>query len=201
MPLVTTLRTAARACAAAALVGCAATTTEFNGVWVNQEAGHRVPVKNVLVVAINRDPTARRIYEDTMVAQLTARGTSALASYKIFPEDVPPPPPIVEATVRQAGVDGLLVSRILRESTDIRITPGHSYGPAGFAGMWSGAYSVPPNVYTVQKVVIDTRLLHASDFVVLWSATSTTEPTSSMEKTIAGFGATLTKALGDAKVL
>lgn len=200
MTFVAALRAAALACAVAALVGCAA-TTEFNGVWVNPEAGHRVPVKNVLVVAINRDPTARRIYEDTMVAELAARGTSALASYKIFPEDVPPAPPIVEATVRRAGVDGLLVSRILRETTDIRITPGHSYGPAGFAGMWSGAYSVPPNVYTVQRVVIDTRLFHAKDFVVLWSATSTTEPTSSMEKTIAGFGATLTKALGEANVL
>jgi hypothetical protein len=200
MNMFTAFRAAALACVAAALVGCAA-TTEFNGVWVNPEAGARVPVKNVLVVAVNRDPTARRIYEDTMVAQFATRGIKAQASYKMFPDEVPPPPPVVEAAVRRAGVDCLLVSRILRETTDVRVTPGHSYGPAGFAGMWSGAYSVPPNVYTVQKVVIDTRLFYAKDFVVLWSATSTTEPTSSMEKTIAEFGTVLATALSDAKVL
>jgi hypothetical protein len=197
--LLSALRTAL-ACVPVALAGCAA-TTQFNGVWVNPEAGNRVPVRHVLVVAINRDPTARRIYEDTMVTQLATRGIKAQPSYRMFPDEVPPPPPVVEATVRQAGVDGLLVSRVMRETTDVRFTPGHSYGPAGFAGMWSGAYSVPPNVYTVQKVVIDTRLFHAKDFVVLWSATSTTEPTSSMEKTIVDFGAALTKALSDAKVL
>jgi hypothetical protein len=200
MSLFIAFRAAALACVAAAVVGCAATTT-FDGVWVNPEASHRIPVKNVLVVAINRDPTARRIYEDTMVAQLAPRGIKAQASYKMFPDDVPPPPTVVEAAVRGAGVDGVLVSRVMRETTDIRVTPGHAYGPAGFAGMWSGAYSVPPNVYTVRKVVIDTRLFHAQDFVVLWSGTSTTEPTSSMERTIAEFGTALAKALGDAKVL
>jgi len=200
MKLLTAVRAVALACAAGALVGCAA-ATEFNGVWVNPEAGHRLPVKNVLVVAINRDPTARRIYEDSMATQLANRGIKAQASYRIFPDDAPPPPPVVETAMRGAGVDGVLVSRVLRETTDIRVTPGHSYGPAGFAGMWSGAFSVPPNVYTVQKVVIDTRLFYARDFVVLWSGTSTTEPASPMEKTIAGFGTVLTKALGDSKVL
>ena len=41
----------------------------------------------------------------------------------------------------------------------------------------------------------------AEDFVVLWSRTSTTKPTSSIEKTIAEFGTVLTKARGEAKVL
>ena len=200
MNVFTAYRSAALACMAAALVGCAA-NTEFNGVWVNSEAGNRVPVKNVLVVAINRDPTARRIYEDTMVAQFANRGIKAQASYKIFPDDVPPPPPVVETTVRRAGVDCLLVSRILRETTEIRVTPGHSYGPAGFYGMWGGAFSTAPNIYTVQNVVIDTRLFYAKDFVVLWSGTSTTQPMSSMEKTIAEFGTILATALSDAKVL
>ena len=200
MNVFTALRTAALACLAATLLGCAA-STEFNGVWVNSEAGNRVPVKSVLVVAINRDPTARRVYEDTMVAQFASRGIKAQASYRTLPDEALPSPPMIEAAVRGAGADCLLVSRVLREFTDVRITPGHSYGPAGFAGMWSGAYSVPPNVHTAQKVIIDTRLFSAKDLVVLWSGTSTTEPTSSMEKTIAEFGTILTKALGDAKVL
>jgi len=48
---------------------------------------------------------------------------------------------------------------------------------------------------------IETRLFYAKDFVVLSSGTSTTEPTSSMEKAITEFGTILTKTLGEAKVL
>ena len=57
------------AAAVVALSGCAA-STELNAQWVNPQAGNRLPVKSVMVMGINRDSTARRIYEDAMVAQL-----------------------------------------------------------------------------------------------------------------------------------
>ena len=60
----------------ALLAGCAS-TTEINGAWVNPEAGKRRPVHTVLVIGINRDATARRIYENAMGAQLAARGIKA----------------------------------------------------------------------------------------------------------------------------
>lgn len=200
MKALTILRAAALACATVALVNCSA-TSELNGVWVNPEAGQRVPVRSVLVVAINRDPTARRIYEDAMVAQLATRGITARASYKVLPEDVAPSPPTIETAVRNAGVDCVLVSRVLRETTEIRVSSRHAYGPGAFPGMFGGPYSVGPDVHTAQNVVIDTRLFSAKDLVVLWSGTSTTQPTSSMEKTIAEFGTILTKALSEAKVI
>ena len=51
------------------LSGCG-TSTELNAQWVNPQAGNRLPVKSVMVMGINRDSTARRIYEDAMVAEL-----------------------------------------------------------------------------------------------------------------------------------
>ena len=51
------------------LSGCAASTA-INAQWVNPQAGNRLPVKSVMVMDINRDSTARRIYEDAMVAEL-----------------------------------------------------------------------------------------------------------------------------------
>ena len=58
------------------LSGCA--STEINARWLNPQAGNRLPVKSVMVMGINRDSTARRIYEDAMVAQLNARGVKAV---------------------------------------------------------------------------------------------------------------------------
>ncbi len=121
------------AVAAATFAGCTS-YTQMNGAWVNPEAGRRAPANNVLVIGINRDSTVRRIYEDAIVAQFAARGIQSQPSYKLLPELGPVPPPDIEMTVRSAGVDAVLVSRTVRVSTDIRVTPGHSYGPAGFYG-------------------------------------------------------------------
>ena len=86
-------------------------------------------------------------------------------------------------------------------STDIRVTPGHSYGPAGFVGMWGGAFSTAPNVYTVQNVEVESRLFNVKDLALLWSGSSTTNPTSSMQQTITEFATVLIKALAEAKVI
>jgi hypothetical protein len=188
------------AASAAIIMGCAS-NTKIQGTWVNPEAGARGPVNNVLVVGINQDSTARRIYEDALVAQLVARGIRAQPSYKLLPELGPAPPPDIKVTVRNAGVDAVLVSRTMRVSTDIRVTPGQSYGPVGFSGMWGGAFSTAPNVYTVQKVEVETRLFDVEDLALLWSGTSTTNPSSSMQQTITDFATVLIQALAEAEVI
>jgi hypothetical protein len=186
---------------AAALVAGCASSTQMNGVWVDPDAGKRAPVNNVLVIGINRDSTARRIYEDAIVAQFAARGIKAQPSYKLLPELGPVPPPGIEATVRSAGADAVLVSRTVRVGTDLRVTPGHSYGPAGFHGMWGGAFSTAPNVYAVQKVEVESRLFAVRDLALLWSGSSTTNPASSMQQTISEFSTVLVKALAEAKLI
>ena len=189
--------------AVAVLAGCAS-TTEINGAWVNPEAHKRSSVNNVLVIGINRDETARRIYENTIVAQLAARGIKAQPSYMLLPELGFAPPPGIETTVRNAGVDAVLVSRTMRVSTDLVVNPGFYYGPVGpaaFHGMWGGPYSTAPNIYTVQKMEVETRLFDVKDLALLWSGSSTTHPTSSMQQTISEFATVLIKALADAKVI
>ena len=186
--------------AAAVLAGCTP-TTQMTGVWVDPAAGTRAPANNVLVIGVNQDSTARRIYEDTIVAQFAARGIKARPSYNLLPELGPAPPPDIETTLRNAGVESVLVSRTVRVSTDIRVTPGHSYGPAGFSGMWGGAFSTGPNVYTQQKVEVESRLYDVKDLALRWSGSSSTNPTSSMQGTITDFATVLVQSLAEAKVI
>lgn len=188
------------ALAAAFLAGCAS-STQFNGVWVNPQAGNRFPVNDVLVIGINRDATARRIYEDAVVTQLVTRGIKAQASYRLLPDIGPIPPSEIEAVLRNAGVGAVLVSRTIQVSTDIRVTPGYSHGPLGLHSMWAGAYSVPPNVYTVTNVAVETRVFDVKDFGLLWSGSSTTNPTASMQQTINDFASLLIKELAKSRII
>lgn len=195
----------------AALLLSACASTQFNAQWLNPEAGNRLPVRNVLVIGISRDTTARRIYEDTMVAQLAARGVKAQPSYRNLPDDGPAEQPAIERAVRDAGADAVLISRTVSVTSEVRVSPGMVVGPPyGFGwggfygyyhGMWASAYAIPPSVYTVQNVVVDTRLFDAKDFMVLWSGSSTTTPTSGMQTTITDFATSLVTALADARAI
>jgi hypothetical protein len=205
-PIVLAARLALFGAAALLLSACA--STQFNAQWLNPEAAGRLPVRNVLVIGISRDTTARRVYEDTMVAQLAARGVKAQPSYRSLPDDGPAEQPAIERAVRDARADAVLVSRTISVISEVRVSPGMVMGPPGgfgwggfygfYQGMWASAYAIPPSVYTVQNVVVDTRLFDAKDFMMLWSGSSTTTPTSSMQATIVDFATSLVAALASA---
>ena len=206
----TALSVAAALVLTAALSACA-TSTELNAQWVNPQAGNRLPVKSVMVMGINRDSTARRIYEDAMVAELSARGVKAVQSYKSLPGDGPAEQQAIQAAVSSAGADAVLISRTVSVSNEVRVSPGLVAGPPlGFGwpgfygyyhGFWSAAYAVPPSVYTVQNVLVDTRLFDAKEYVLLWSGSSTTVPTGSMQQTIQDFAKTISATLAKDKVV
>lgn len=197
--------------AAALVAGCATNSTQFNAQWRNPQAEAQLPVKNVLVMGISRDTTARRIFEDAMVSQLTARGIKATPSYRTLTADGPEDQKAIQKAVADMGADSVLITRTVGVNNEVRVTPGMVVGPPyGFGwpgfygyyhGMWSGAYAMPPTVYTVQNVLVDTRLFDAKDFVVLWSGSSTTTPTGSMQSTIIEFAATLAAELALAKAI
>lgn len=198
------------AAAVIALSGCV-TSTELNAQWVNPQAGNRLPVKSVMVMGINRDSTARRIYEDAMVAQLAARGVKSVQSYKSLPGDGPAEQQAIQSALAGIGADAVLISRTVSVSNEVRVSPGLVAGPPwGFGwpgfygyyhGFWSAAYALPPSVYSVQNVLVDTRLFDIKEYSVLWSGSSTTVPTGSMQKTIEQFASTISAALARDKVI
>ena len=205
------LASAALWAAAVTVLSSCATSTALNAQWVNPQAGNRLPVKSVMVMGVNRDSTARRIYEDAMVAQLNARGIKAVQSYKSVPNEGPAEQQAIQAAVASVGADAVLISRTVSVSNEVRVSPGLVAGPPwGFGwpgfygyyhGFWSAAYAVPPSVYTVQNVLVDTRLFDAKEYVLLWSGSSTTVPTGSMQQTIQDFAKTISATLANNKVI
>lgn len=174
------------------VLGCATTATTLDAQWVNPAFVGKKAVRNVMVMSAARDSTNRRIFEDQMVAALDAAGLKAVQSYKFVPENAPVSEERLRRAVAQAGVQQVMVARIVNVSTQVNVSPGMVMGPAwgpgwgpgpgwgsgwgGFAGyhnsMW--ATTIPPQVTTTQNVNVDTRVFDANDAEVIWSATTTT---------------------------
>lgn len=182
---------------AALVLGCATPATTLDAQWVNPGFAGKKAVRNVMVMSAGRDSTNRRIFEDRMVAALSATGLKAVQAYKFIPEEAPVSEERLRRAVAQAGVQQVMVTRIVNVSTQVNVSPGMVMGPAwgpgwgagpgwgpgwgGFAGyhnsMW--ATTIPPQVTTTQNVNADTRVFDANDSEVIWSASTTTAAGSS----------------------
>ncbi len=146
------------AAAIVALSGCA--STEINARWLNPQAGNRLPVKSVMVMDINRDSTARRIYEDAMVAQLNARGVKAVQSYKFLPDDGPAEQQVIQAAVAKVGADAVLISRTVSVTHEVQVSPG--YGRRPTVGFWMARFLWLLPRLLVRRVRVSAERLHGA---------------------------------------
>ncbi len=145
------------AAAAIVLAACATRATTLNAQWVNPEFAGKRSVRNVMVMAVTRDSTNRRLFEDRMVASLTAAGVKAVQSYKSIPQDGPVSEEQLRRVVTEAGVSHAIATRISNVTTDVRVTPGMVTGPGWGSGFgwdrgwgpgWGGAAGFHNTMWT-----------------------------------------------------
>ena len=182
-----TTRRAALILAAAGLAACAAPTV-LHTQWVDPKVAGKPPLRSILVLGITKDPSNRRNFEDSMVAQLAARGVKAVPSYELAPDAGAMEQVSLEQAVKESGVSGVLLTRVVNVTEQVNVTPAMVMGPpmgygfGGFygyyGGMWAASVYMPPTVYTTQHVAADTRLFETKNFSVIWSASTTTTPSS-----------------------
>lgn len=170
---------------------CAIPATTLNAQWINPEYAGKKEVRSVMVMSAVRDATSRRLYEDRMVAALTAAGVKAVQSYRLIPDDGQVSEERLRRAVTESGATHAMVTRIVNVTTQVDVSPGMVMGPAwgpgwgpwgpGWGGGWGGFYgyynsvwATSPQVTTTQNVHADTRLFDSKNAAVLWSAATTT---------------------------
>jgi hypothetical protein len=82
-------------------------------------------MKKVFAVAVRKDPVRRRIWEDAFVEELKAHGVTGVASYTMFPSDVPDSMQISD-TVRKEDCDGVAISVRLPNATQETYIAGYT---------------------------------------------------------------------------
>jgi hypothetical protein len=114
---------AAVACGVLICQMCACVSSNLVDLW-HDPSFVSAPLNNILVIAVRKDATKRRIWEDAFTGGLAQHGVTATSSYSLFP-DIPPDTDQVISTVETNRFDGILV--ILRLPTQVDAQYVHGY--------------------------------------------------------------------------
>ena len=170
------------------LVAASCSLTNMNAVWKDPQY-HGGKLKNVLVVGGSTNQVVRRIFEDEFTARLKIRGTNAIPSYSIFPDEKNLDKDAIESKSRDLGIDAMLIARVVDTKTKREVTPApyNSYyqdtyfynWPNRYSRFYSGnnpgRYSNERLYYSEYEVVnLETNIYDAQTGKLIWSALSDT---------------------------
>ena len=158
--------------AVAVLMSCA-TTTIVNS-WKAPDA-QPITFKKVLVAVVGADQTVRRVGEDRLVARLALRGVDGYPSYKFVPGNEEKDVEKVKARVKEAGIDGAIVMRIVSARTEVNYVSGTYPSPYySFYGYWGYGWGSPGYVATDQVVRIESNVYSVAQDKLIWAGASET---------------------------
>jgi hypothetical protein len=177
------------------LTACAASTKIVNQ-WTSPD--YTSPrFKKIMVIGVSKQPSIRRTFEDEFVTKLKAAGVEAVPSYLYIPEDGQVDESRLQAAVKQAGADAVIITRLVRVEKKSEVSPGfYQPAPFGFYGGYSAAwlgYYEPPRVYQYDVYISETSLYDMNQLV--WAGTVETTAPHDINKEIERYVDTVIDAL------
>jgi hypothetical protein len=179
----------------------------LDGVWTRPELVGKPIEGTVMVVGVARDETVRRVYEDEMVARLSARGVQALRSYTRVPGALESDSArVLLQQAQAAGAQYLLSTAVIGQELEQVVSqePWFAGGwgsldySAWYAPYWPMAYPGRLEVRTSTIVVAQTALTEVAADRIDWAArTRTTSPTN-IERDTKAFVALIVASLAKA---
>ncbi len=165
---------------AAALCLSACGSTTFTSTWKAPDA-HRVDPagKSIAALVISGDKKRRRDAEVYLTHELTIRGAHGIAAYTLIGLDYPSVDD-ARARFKEAGVEGVVIMRVVGHDQRVIVDPGGFSGSAyGSFGSYYSSYGLAVgystgSVQTDTVVTIETLIYSLSQDKLLWAGTSRT---------------------------
>jgi hypothetical protein len=169
------------------LVSCGP-STKMEKSWMEPGASVTVSAPNkVLIIAMVKDETSRRVIEDHLVKRVSGTG---VASYTLVSTDM-----LKEASdeaLKKIVTDGKFTHIILMRLADVEketsYVPGTTtsfYGGYGrYYGYGAGMYSSPGYYTTDKNYFVETTVYSINPDKLLWTGTTKTVNPSKVEKTV-----------------
>ncbi len=169
-------------CLAAFCLGACSSTT-FTQTWKAPDAQPVNPQdKSIAALVISGDKKRRRDAEIYLAHELTVHGARGVASYTLIGIDLPKEE-YARARFKEAGVDGVVIMRLVAHDSHTIVDPGGFSGSAytTFGSYYSSygmslSYSTG-SVQTDEWLTIETLIYSLNQDKLLWAGTSrTTNP-------------------------
>ncbi len=167
------------------------------------------PLGKMLVIAVRRDATMRRIWEDAFTGQLVKHGVAATSSYSLFPDSAPDTTQIL-AAVHADGFDGIMAILRLPTETNSHYVQGYTTidQNVNYATYWQryGTYyheTNHPGYVDSQSVAIRSIdvTTTGNGGKMIWSATSRTPDPGSVTDLQRGVASLVIAELAKAKII
>jgi hypothetical protein len=198
-------------CSALVLSACAST---FVSTWKAPDA-QPLELKGAKVAAVvmMEGRASRRLAEDTLAREITARGAQGIAMYSIVADETPSNEPATRAALEKAGIKGVVVMRPISVNKDITATPIMTYADPHYGGYWGGYYGygwTSPYAGTITSggdirvdtvVTVETLVYSLKQNKLVWSAQSKTTNPPEVEDFVRDLAAATADALKNAGLL
>lgn len=162
--------------------------------------------KQVMVIAISRQESIRRNFEDAFVARLRTANVKAVPSYRSIKDAGPVPEERLKEALEMAGADVAIMTRLVAVEEQRRVSPGF-YRPRRFVGIydwyswgWRGYYE-PPRVYRYDVFVSETSVYDLATDEVLWTGTVRITDPRDFDRAISGYIETIMSALAEQNLI
>jgi hypothetical protein len=161
--------------------------------------------KVAAVVMVNNE-ASRRVAEDRLAREITARGAVGVPMYSIYPDAKPSNEPAARAALEQAGMQGVVVMRPVSVEKEVTSTPvtysepmyrgywGAYYG-AGWGTPWGLATVSGGDIRTDTIVQVETLVYSLKQNKLVWGGQSRLTNPSNIDKTIEKLAAAAAKEL------
>jgi hypothetical protein len=164
----------------AALCLCACGSTTFISTWKAPDAHGINPIgKKIAALVISSDEGRRRSAEVYLSNDLTIRGARGVPAYTLIGLDHPNVD-YARARFKEAGVEGVVVMRLVGHDQQVVVDPGGFSGAAyGSFGSYYSSYGMAmtystASVHTDTVVSIETLIYSLEKDELIWAGTSRT---------------------------
>ena len=171
------------------LSACGSTT--FTSTWKAPDAQRVDPVgKSIAALVIYGDKMRRRDAEVYLAHELTIRGARGVAAYTLLGLDGYPTVDYARARFKEAGVEGVVIMRLVAHDQTVIVDPGGFSGSVyGSFGSYYSSYgtSVAYSTGSVQTntvVTIETLIYSLRQDKLLWAGTSRTSNPAGLQSLI-----------------
>ncbi len=190
----------------AAMLMTACATTNLTSAW--KDPSYKGEPRKIMVIGVTKKLANKRIFEDEFVRQFKARGTNAVASYTVMPDEKQLDHSVIAAKMKEQGADTVLISRLVSRKTVQFYVPGTVYYPPtnyvnwhDYYGYSSQAVYTPGYMAEDEYAIIETNLYDARNDKLIWAAASETEIMGSDQSQIKSFIGVMVNAMADKKLL